>query len=213
MSIIDRINNNLSAFFDIDDEIYRRLISDNLGTNPETFTLPTDIDIGILASQIEWLRRIKNILNNQIYLNSSEEEFLKYILETFFNSKKLEDESDEQWINRAIATVFQQKCSRAAIIVALRDYSSPSDPRIESLIENSGFMDFSFMDAYNNATFTIGEITVHVLPAIMSKFDTGFFSIKITLQNTLSSDIYTVIDIINKVIAAGISYTLYIEYT
>ena len=91
MSTVDRINNNLSAFFDINDEVYRRLISDNQGTNPDTFVLPTDIDIGVLASQIEWLRRIKNTLNEQIYLNSSEGEFLKYTLETFFNSMRLED--------------------------------------------------------------------------------------------------------------------------
>jgi hypothetical protein len=55
--------------------------------------------------------------------------------------------------------------------------------------------------------------TVYVLPAIANREDSSYFSIRIILQNTPSSDVYTVLDIIDKVVAAGIAYTLVIEYT
>ena len=160
MSVIDRINSNLATLYDVDDAIYRRLIADNTKTIPASFSKPTDIDIGVIASQIEWLRKISLILIDQLYIDRAASEFLKYQLEEFFFFFCLDNESDVEWVQRTIAKVFQPKVSRAAIIVALRPYSSPADPKLEGIDQGSGFADFSFADCYNRATFT--EISTKV---------------------------------------------------
>jgi hypothetical protein len=57
-----------------------------------------------------------------------------------------------------------------------------------------------------------GTIVVWV-PAIAENYDSSYFSIQITLYDTDAEDIWTVQDILSKIIAAGISYILIIEST
>lgn len=212
--ITDRINNELDALFNIeDDPIFKRFVCDKDGTIPENITIPTDIDIGALASMIEYLRRLSIDLRKQLYIDQASGEFLKYQLEEFFGSLRLEDESDDQWVQRTIATVFQQKVSRATIIYSLRPYST-QEPIISNVIEDSAYADFSFADVYlkYKATNPYGTGYVFVFPAVAENYSSSFFTIKITLYNTLSSDIFTVQSILDKILAAGISYVLQIIY-
>jgi hypothetical protein len=211
--ITDRINNNLQALFNIDDPVYRSLICDNDGTIPAVITKPTDIDIGAIASEIEYLRLLGISLIRQLYIDKATAEFLKYQLNEFFNSLQLEDESDVEWVQRTIATVFQQKVSRAAIIYWLRPYSS-QEPEIENVLTNSAFADFCFADIYSDGVYTMPDGTIVVwVPAVAENFDSSYFTIQITLHNTSSGDIWTVQNILSKIIAAGISYILLVEYT
>jgi len=156
MSITDRINSNLQTVYNIEDPKYKALICDKDGTNPDTITKPTDIDLGVITSQIEFLRRLSIDLLKQIYIDQASGEFLKFQLNEFFDSLRLEDETDTEWVQRTIATVLGQKVSRASIIYALRPYSS-QEPEITTTLQESAFADFSFADAYTTETFT--EIT------------------------------------------------------
>ena len=211
--IADRINNNLSALFDTDnDPIYQAFISDKNGTNPETISMPTDIDIGTITSPIEYLRRLTVSFVKQLFIDQAEKDFLKYILNNFFDSIQLEDESDEQWIDRVIATVFNQKVSRATIILSMRPFST-QEPEITSVIQESAFADFSYADLYESGKIEIDGEWFHYLSAIAEDYASAFFTIKVILWDTPSSDIYTVQDILNKIIAAGISVILQINYT
>jgi hypothetical protein len=211
--ITDRINNNLGALFNINDPVYKSLICDKDGTIPATITRPTDIDIGAIASQIEYLRFLSITLIKQLYIDQATAEFLKYQLNEFFNSLQLEDESDVEWVNRTIATVFQQKVSRAAIIYWLRPYSS-LEPEITNVLTSSAYADFCFADIYTGGTFTMPDGTIVVwVPAIAENYDSSYFSIQITLYDTDAEDIWTVQDILSKIITAGISYILIIEST
>ena len=211
--IQERINNNLSALFNVhDDPIYKALICDEDGVNPESITSPTDIDIGVIASQIEYLRRLSIDLIKQIYIDQASAEFLKYQLEEFFSSLQLEDESVQQWVSRTIAIIFQHKVSRATIIYALRPYSS-QEPEITNVSTDNAFADFSYANIYVKDKVLHNGLYVHVLPAIAEDYTSAFFTIKIILYDTLSSDIYTVQNIINNIIASGISVILQINYS
>jgi hypothetical protein len=213
MSIIDRTNNNLQALYDTDDPIYKSLICDKDGTIPSTIAKPTDIDIGAITSQIEYLRRLSIDLVKQLYIDQATAEFLIFQLEEFFNSLRLEDETDTEWVQRTIATVFQPKVSNASIIYSLRPYSS-LEPVLTNVIQESAFADFCFADAYNSGSYTMDDGTlVYWLPAIAENYASSFFTIKITLYNTASEDIWTVQNIIVKLLAVGIRYILEIIYT
>ena len=212
MSITDRINGNLQTLFNIEDPIYKALICDKDGTNPETVSKPTDIDLGVIASEIEYLRRLSVDLIEQMYIDQASGEFLKYQLEEFFDSLNLEDENDVEWVQRTISTVFQQKVSRATIIYSLRPYST-QEPEITNVVQDSAFADFSYAGRYASGTGTLNGSNVYYSPAIAENYSSSFFSIKITLYNTASSEIWTVQNILRKMLAAGISYTLEVVYT
>jgi len=213
MSITDRTNSNLRTLYNIEDPIYKSLICDEDGDNPTTITLPTDITLGAITSQIEYLRRLSIDLINQMYIDEATGEFLKYQLEEFFSSFQLEDETDSEWVQRTIATVFQPKVSRASIIYSLRPYSS-LEPEITNIIQESAFADFCFADVTSAGSYTMDDGTLVIwVPAIAENYQSSFYTIKITLYDTSLDDIWTVQNILRKVLAAGISYTLVIEYT
>lgn len=214
MGIVDRINNNLKALYDVnDDPIYKSLICDKDGVIPTTITKPTDIDIGAIASPIEYLRLLSIDLITQLYIDEATGEFLKYQLEEFFSSLRLEDETDAEWVQRTIATILQQKVSRASIIYSLRPYSS-QEPEITNIIQESAFADYCFADATNSGSYTMDDGTlVNWVPAIAENFQSSFYTIKITLYDTTVDDIWTVQNIIGKILAAGITYILEIQYT
>jgi hypothetical protein len=214
MTIQDRVNNNLRVLFDVnDDPIYKSFICDKDGENPDTITKPTDIDIGIITSQIEYLRRLSIELLKQLYIDQASGEFLKYQLEEFFNSLRATDESDAEWVTRTIANVFNQKVSRAAIIVAMRPFST-EEPDVSVVVsDESAFADFSYADVYVKDTVDVGGENVYVLPAIAEDFDSSFYTFKVELWDTETSDLFTVTDILNTIRAAGISYILQINFS
>lgn len=159
MGIVDRINSNLESLYNTDDPIYQSFIANKNGTIPSIISKPTDIDIGAIASQIEYLRMLSICLVRQLFLDEASGDFLKYQLNDFFNSLKLEDETDIEWVQRTIATIFSQKVSRATIINALMPYSS-QEPIISNIIQESAFADFSFADIYIAGKVTEIETTI-----------------------------------------------------
>jgi hypothetical protein len=209
--ITDRINQNLEALFNPEnDRIFKVLISDNGGTIPLVIDKPTDIDIGAIGSQIEYLRQLSICSLKQMYINQATSDFLKFILNNFFDSLRLTDETDVQWVNRTIATVFAHKVSRATIIYAMRPFSS-IEPEIVNVIQDSAYADFSYADVYISDTTEFDGETVHVFPAIAEDYQSAYFTIKIILYDTQLSDIFTVQDVLDKIIAAGISVILQIN--
>jgi hypothetical protein len=214
MTIQDRVNNNLRTLFDVNgDPIYREFICDKDGNNPDVVTLPTDIDIGIITSQIEYLRRLSISLMKQIYVDQAVGEFLEFQLEEFFGSLRAGSEIDAAWVQRTIDLVFNQKVSRASIIFVLRPYSS-IEPEVTTVVsDESAFADFSYADVYVKATVVVGGSNVYILPALAEDFDSSFFTFKVELWDTDTADIFAITDLLNKIIASGVSYILQINYS
>jgi hypothetical protein len=213
MGIVDRINNNLATLYNVEnDDIYKSLICDKDGTIPSTITKPTDIDIGAMASQIEYLRLLSIDLVKQIYIDQASGDFLKYQLEEFFNSLRLENETDADWVQRTIDLILKPKVSRASIIYSLRPYSS-LEPEITTVTDESAFADVCFADVYNSYSYELDGITWFFVPAVAENYQFSFYTVKIILYDTETSDVVTVQNLIENMLAAGISYILVIQST
>ena len=211
MNITDRINTSLQAVFNIDDPIYKALICDKDGVIPATFILPTDIDIGAVASEIEYFRQSAIANAEQLYIDQATGAFLAYTLNTYFNCLRLTGESEADWIRRAIFSVFQPRVSKAAIIAALIPYSTIT-PTITTGSGESGYADCSFADIYTTYTTTdpaTSDLTV-VFAARSSLFGASYFSITITMYG-FTGMTEELISIVNKSIAAGITYNIIFE--
>ena len=206
-NITIRINNNLDAIFNVEnDDIYKSVISDTDGVTPGTITIPTDINIGAIASQIEYLRILSASLIKQMYINQATGDFLRYELEEFFNCLQFLGESEVQWVARALSLTFQPRVSKGSIIAALTPYSSPA-PTIENLRTDSGFADVSFADIYDTYVTTFAGDDFYVYSARSSEFGSSFFAINITMYNFTGS-LQAIVNIINAYIAAGITFTI-----
>jgi hypothetical protein len=208
--IVENINNNLKGLFDTSDDIYIALIADKNGVIASVITKPTDIDIGAIASQQEYLRRVSLGLKNQIFIDQATGEFLKFTLEEFFASIRLINETELEWIERTAKKVFQPKLSEATFIVALRPYSS-IEPLIENNVSSSAFAGLSFASRVKTFVADWSGSSIKIYPAIARSFSSSLYSILITLYDTPSGDINTVINIIENNIAAGITYELVIK--
>lgn len=211
--IADRINNNLSALFNTeDDDIYKALIVDSDGTIPSTISKPTDIDIGVIGAEIEYLRLLGKTLLKQIYLDQAGTDFLEYTLNNYFDSLRLVNESDSEWLTRVTSFVLSQKISRASVIYLLRPYSA-LEPVVSTDIVDHAFADFSYCDIYSSGSTTLNGDTVFYRAAIVEGADAAIFTYKVTLYNTLYNEIMSVIEMLNKIKAAGITVILEILYT
>lgn len=217
MSIVERINGSLQVLFDVnDDDVYKSFICDKDGTVPAEITKPNEITIGAMASQVEYLRKLSIELLNQIYINTATGDFLKYQLEDFFGSLQEEDETDANWVSRTIQLIFYPKLSRAAIIYALRPYSPGGEPEISTIEEKSAYANLSFAGVYvEGYSYNPGpeEYTIIVLPAIAEAYDSSYYTIQVDLYDTDFSQIYSIINLLDRIIAAGITYKIVINYT
>jgi hypothetical protein len=209
-NIVIRINDSLKTLWNIDDPIYKSVICDADGTILSTITIPTDIDIGAIASGIEYLRRLSIDLSKQIYFNQADTEFLKYVLNDFFNIQRFAGESDAQWLARAVSMIFKPRVSRATIIYALRPYSD-QEPEIISGDRAAMFADYSFADRYKRDTQTFQGSPFPVFPAYAYNSEDTAFSLIIVLYGTDTGDILNVVNLLQSILVAGVSYTLEIR--
>jgi hypothetical protein len=213
MSITDRINDNFSALFNtVTDVIFKALINNSDGSIPGTISKPTDIDIGVIGSQIEYLRQLSITLLKQMYIDQQDTEFLEYTLNNFFDNIQLKNETEVQWVQRVIDSVFSQKVSRAGIIFLMRPYSS-QEPEVTNIIVDNAFADHSYCDIYTSGSTTLDGTNIPYLAAIADTSNGAFFTIKVTIYDTLFSEIYTVQEILNNIVAAGIDVILQVIYT
>ena len=206
-NITTRINDALKDLFNIDDIIYQALICDYTGSIPDTISKPSDIDIGAMASMIEYMRLLSLSLSKQIYMDQSSGEFLSFILDEYMQLPRLTGETDEVWATRAKKILFQPKVSRAALISLLRPYST-EEPVIINEASNAMYSDCSFADRYSAFTTTTGGKKMVVYPANSETYNNIMFSIIIKLTKTNPDDYASVTDLLEKSIASGIYYTI-----
>jgi photosystem II stability/assembly factor-like uncharacterized protein len=178
-----------------------------LATSPDGITKPTNIEVGAFAGMLEYFRTFSKSMIDQLYIDKAVPEFLKYQLENFFESYKYIEETNSAWIDRTFSIVFEHKISNASIIYNLRPYSS-QEPVISNANSSACFCDFSYCNIYIEEVIDDGGETVFIFPAILSSFSGILFTFKVTLYDTSPDDIEKVKFILDRFIAAGISYVI-----
>jgi len=207
MSIGTRINNSLAAIFNTEnDDIYKALICNEDGNNPETITKPTDIDLGMMTSQVEYLRRLSIDLAKQLYIDEASGEFLTYTLVEFFDSLQQSGESETEWIQRTISEIFRPKVSRAMIIASTEQYSSQTPIRRDPQTI-SAYADYSWCDC------SVYDADQACLPAITMPYDNHYYTFILVLYDVDIDLIETIKGLIRKIIGAGITCILLLEET
>jgi len=216
MGNITKKFNSYLPFFDHNDIVYKSVFCDKDGIPNNTIKKPIDLNLGAIASLLEYNRLLTIQLIDQVYLNKAKEKYLdKFGL--FFDIKRIKNESDNEYYLRIKNYIFSHKVSPASIIDAVKQYSSRLPKIIEERLD-SAFSDLSFSDYYTFNT-RIGDPNSiyyqwYIAPAIASNSgdDSTAFYFILQMYNLQNQDIIKVIEIVNEWKASGVEYHIEIIY-
>ncbi len=211
MTIVDQLNRYLQAIFNTNDVIYKSAVADKDGVPAGVINKPTDFNSGQIANVLEYLRGLSKDLLKQIFLDQAEGKYLDLIAQDNIGLTRYAGESDVDFVARIQKFLIADKISKAAIIFCMRPFSSPGEPVILEGEQDAAYATFSFAGVYS--TFQIAAPPVYlnhfVFPAISRSQQSAFFFV-IQLENTPAADIFKVIDLLNRIVAAGIVFEIQI---
>ena len=213
----DKLNQFLKALYDVEDPTYKVLVADPGGTPEVTIVNPIDLNLGVIADLLEWNRLLTITFLKQLFFDQTQGKFLDLIAHDHFGLIRASGESDSVYIDRVKNIILGRKISPASIIVNTTPYSSPNPPIIIEGDQEQMYADVSFTEYYQDsfqvlistsAKYPVGD---WVLPAIAFSFDAGAFFFILILEIIDSNDLPAVIDIVDRHIAAGIDYEIWIR--
>ncbi len=206
------LNKYLASIYDTDHEVYKSLVADVDGVPAGAILKPTDFNNGAIAGMLEWERQLALSLLAQFNLLTAEGDFLELMVHKHIGIVRFEGETDVDYAQRVQDYIIAQKVSPATIIFYTRPFSTPGEPELLDASEDVAFADLSFSDVYtlfqNEAAGP--EFDYWVFPALTTSLGSGAYFFILRLENTPSSDIAKVIDLVNRWIAAGIEYEIQI---
>lgn len=202
----------LRALHNTSDPVYKSLVSDIDGVPEITINDPMDFNNGAIAGCLEWIRQLSIGLLKQICLSTAEGKYLDYMVHNHINLVKFQNETDTAYRERVRNYIIAPKISRASIIYYSRPFSSPGEPQILDGVDDAAFADVSFSDVYTSfQNQGLGlENNYWVFPALTTSISGSAYFFVLRLENTVSSDIVKVVDLIDRWIAAGIAYEIQI---
>lgn len=190
-------------------EIYEKdSITHYFKPNNELVLKPTDYNIGVIASILEYLRQSDKEFVLQLYLDKAVGEWLDYIAIERFGIMRLDGETPEQWVDRIIDIIIGPKLSKAAIIYNTRKFSVDEPAIVEGI--DGAFCDVSF-EGYYKESFFDSERGKWVIPAIIQDLSSDEFYFRLYLTGTTESDIMNVVNTVDRIKAAGIEYEIRIS--
>ena len=212
----DKLNKYLKALIDVTDDLYKSIVSDPDGTPESTIVNPVDLNYGCVADLLEWNRMLTKSLVRQLYFDQAEGKFLDLISHTHFGLIRASGETDSQYKSRVKDIILGHKISPASIIYLTRGYSSPGEPQLIEGEQDSAFADCSFTECYTSfqvasSSSNSYQVGWWVFPAIALASTTSLYFFILILDNTPSSQALTVLDIVNRSIAAGIDFEIWIK--
>lgn len=218
MSASQRLQDQLPQF-DHSDDVFKALLTDpdaTPTTDPPVY--PMDYNTGGVGSLLDYTEQLSQDLIDQSRADQAESEFLLLILQDFLGIPIMSGESDADYLTRATNTVFGPKCTPPAIIDAVVDYSTPGEPTIVN--------DTDYYRAYSghsyagvdsliqiSASHIAAEVGDWIFPARSVSDPALAFHFILIMQNTEDADALTVIAIVDEIIAAGITWELYVINT
>jgi len=204
--------NLLSAVYNLSGSVIKSLFVDLDGT-PGAITQPMDYNIGAIGSTLEWLRRLTLDLVDQLFLDIADPEYVSFTIEDFLGIGRYDGETDADLIDRVKILLFGQKMTVPAIIEHCSRFSTPGPPSISEGGAVMAYADVSYSDVYGSwQNQTPGpEFDYWIFPAMSSSGAGQSYYFILTLQNTGSQEIVQAVDLVNKLIAAGVDYDIIIE--
>jgi hypothetical protein len=209
MKIVDQINKDLAAVFSKNDPVYRSLIADYTGVPAPVISTPMDLNMGALASVVEWNRRLTKSLIKMLFFDTAQGVFLSMIVSDHLGIVRGSGESDADYQRRVTEIILGHKVSPTAIINALVPYSFPNRPLLYEGQEGSAYADQSFSDVYTE--FQVVSPVMRdewVFPAVTMALAGSIYSITVLLENTPNTSIPLVLDLLDRLVVAGVDYTL-----
>jgi hypothetical protein len=211
-NISETLNKYLRAIFDVEDSIYKSIISDSSGVPAGTINNPMDYNIGAIAGMLEWMRNLSIDLVDQLFLNLAEGKWLDFIAHRHIGIVRYSGESDVDYISRIQKFIMADKVSPASIIYYTTPFSSPGAPQILEGEVDAAFAYASFSDNYDlfQNQSPGPQNNWWIMPAIPVGASSVAFFFVLRLENTSSADIEKVIDIVDRWKAEGIGYRIQI---
>lgn len=210
-NITNTLNKYLKAIYDINDDIYKSLISDETGVPAGVINTPIDYNLGVIASVLQYTVTLYIDLVSQIFLDESEGTYLDLIAHNHIGIVRYTGETDANYITRIQKFILNEKTSPTAIIVAARPFSSV-EPIIVEGATDSAFADWTFSDNYTSfQNQTAGaEFDYWIMPAIAIGQDSSAFFFILILENTTEAQVPELLDMLERYVAAGVSYEVQI---
>jgi len=214
-NISEKFNSYLKMF-NHNDPIYKSVFCDKNGIENATIINPKDLNIGAIASMLEYNRRLTISLRKQIFLNQAVGDILDDFCYTIFGLQRIQGETDAQFSDRVTRYILSNKVSPAAIINVLKNYSSQMPEIIEGQLD-AAFADVTFATRYKSMQQCLDTNSVYygwwIMPAIPIGTDGGEFYFTVIMYDLEPQNILTVIEIINDFKVAGVGYGIEIVYT
>jgi hypothetical protein len=214
MNLAEIINEKLEGIYDTGDVTYRAIVSDVDGISGAIIQNPADINRGALHDLIEYYRIASSSWISQMDYNNASGRYLEHFNNQLFKLPRLVGETEAQQKERVKYYVIGPKIGRAAIINAMRQFSS-SEPRIEDGGLDIAFADVSYADNYTSFQLDMpGDNSDghYVYPAITSQgADSGVFFFTIFLTDTSENDIPRLLSYLQTAVASGTEYEVVIE--
>ncbi len=146
-NITKTLNKYLQAKLDVDHPIYKALIANKDNVVPPNPDNPSDLDIGAIANNLEWLRLLSKGLLNQLNWNDASTKYLNLTFHEHLGIVRYAGENDADYVQRVVNFMVAPKVSEASIIFYMIPYSSPGFPQLITGGETA-FSDVSYSDNY-----------------------------------------------------------------
>lgn len=203
----------LLQLWDWNDALFKAVVSNPDGVPSLTPVNPTDFNRGEIANLLEYNAALAASYLEQLNPSTAIDKYLEFALQDVCGIIRYPGELQADYIERVKNVMFGFKCSCAAIVYYVSQYSSPQPPECIEGPNLIMYSDVSFSDVYIDFQIvTAGlEFGYWVWPAIPGDGPgTGFFFLLI-LYNTPSNELAEVVDIVNRVKAGGINYEIQVR--
>lgn len=200
---IERLNKYLKIFNQESGE-YLNFIGDESKNYPSLsgFIKINDFDNGSIGNITEYTMQISDFFIDQLEVDKASGNLLDFILETYYEHRRLKDELDIDYYNRTKEDLFDNKISNLAIKKKLEDFGTNIEV-IDGIGGDSAYYGISYYE--NNGDFQlIGENVVK--KAIFSQAGGRPYFFRVIMSDVFPSEYKNIVDIINEYKAGGVNY-------
>lgn len=204
MKAITSLNKYLNIFNQEKGE-YLNLIGDGKKDYPylDGEIYINDYDNGAIANVLEYNRNLSVYFLLSLDISQASGEILTYILKEYYGYFRKMNELDEDYYQRVITSILDNKISNIAIEKKLEPYGD--DISVIDGIGSGAFTDVSFIGNYQEFTLSGQSI---VKPATTEVVGGRAYFFRVFIRNISPVDYKTVVDIINNHKAAGVNYII-----